>query len=85
MMSSSADRKRIEQILEQARNLPRIEVPSETWAPTESELKILYARLAMAYATSTALLTEAIPIIVEKLFPPAPPKVPRAKHLRRVR
>jgi hypothetical protein len=58
---------RIEKIVLQAANLPRIDPPPEGWNPTFEELTTGYARLAMAYATSTALLQQALPIIVEEL------------------
>lgn len=56
---------RIESILKQASDLPKIEPPPPN--PTHRELLDGYVRLAYAYAASTALLQQTVPLIVEEL------------------
>lgn len=56
---------RIESILKQASDLPKIEpLPPN---PTHREVTDGYVRLAFAYAASTAVLQQTLPLILEEL------------------
>ena len=56
---------RVETILKQASSLPRIEpLPAN---PSPREILDGYVKLAYAYAQSTVLLQQTIPLIVEEL------------------
>jgi hypothetical protein len=59
--------KRIQTIILQATSLPVIDRPPDDWKPTIEDLATRYAQLAIAYATSTALLQQTIPLLVEEM------------------
>jgi hypothetical protein len=58
---------RIQTIIAQATSLPRIDPTPDDWNPTQEELAKRFAQLAIAYATSTALLQQTIPLLVEEM------------------
>lgn len=79
---------RIERIIKEAESLPRIDLPPDGWSPSKDELTTKFAQLAMGYATSTALLQQALPIIIEEIHALRDElrlRDRRAKSLKRVR
>lgn len=85
-MSVADNLKRIQTIVAQATSLPRIDPPPDDWKPTQEELTKRFAQLAIAYATSTALLQQTIPLLVEEMHAIRDEirVAKRAKHLKKV-